>query len=50
MMRRWSAILITALVTGLINNVFFHNVSQLTHIIGGIVGTAIGYRWNKKAR
>jgi GlpG protein len=26
------------------------NVSQLTHIIGGIVGAAIGYRWNKKAR
>jgi GlpG protein len=95
-------ILITALVTGLVNNIFFSsvglcgasgvvfafiiltsftgfktgeipltfilvaaifigqqiyegvfvndNVSQLTHIIGGIVGAAIGYRWNKKAR
>lgn len=93
-------ILITALVTGVINNIFFpsvglcgasgvvfafiimtsftgfkegeipltflliaviyigqqiyegvfvsDNVSQLTHIVGGIVGAAIGYKWNKK--
>ena len=25
------------------------NVSQLTHIIGGIVGAAIGYKWNRKS-